>query len=133
MAVIQDLMVGGDGLVRAATIRTATGITSRPITRLYPLELSLDNQSKEPREHPTVSVWQPSEPQPVDSAGENSRPQRASAKRATSRLKEWARVLAAPPEDVATKAIKIFLLQYISSDTSWHIIHTQIWQSPWLR
>ena len=101
MAVIQDLMVGGDGLVRAATIRTATGITSRSITRLYSLELSLDNQSKEPREHPTMSVQQPSEPHPVDSAGENSRPQRASAKRATIRVKKWARVLAAPPEDVA--------------------------------
>ena len=73
MAVIQDLMVGGDGLVRAGTIHTATGITSRSITRLYPLELSLDNQSKEPREHPTMSVQQPSEPHPVNSADENSR------------------------------------------------------------
>ena len=101
MAVIQDLMVGGDRLVRAATIRTATGITSRPITRLYPLELSLDNQSKEPREHPTMSVQQPSEPHPVDSAGENSYPQRASAKRATTQVKKWARILAALPKDVA--------------------------------
>ena len=34
MAVIQDLIVGGNGLVRAANIRTTTGITSRPITKL---------------------------------------------------------------------------------------------------
>ena len=38
LAVIEHLIVGGDGLVQAATI--CTGITSRPITKLYPLELS---------------------------------------------------------------------------------------------
>ena len=40
MAVIKDLIVGRDGLVRAATIHTTTGTTSRPITKLYSLELN---------------------------------------------------------------------------------------------
>ena len=57
MAMIQDLMVRGDGLVKleyVATIRTTTGITNRSITRLYPFELSVDNQSEETDDCPTV-------------------------------------------------------------------------------
>ena len=92
MAVIQDLIVGGDGLVRAANIRTTTGITSRPITKLYPLELSVDEKNE--------SMQQPQRPLLMD-IGESSRPQRASAMRATDQLRKWARVLAAPREDVA--------------------------------
>ena len=35
-------MMGIDGLVHAAKIRTAKGITNRPITRFIPLEVSSD-------------------------------------------------------------------------------------------
>lgn len=40
MAVIEELIKGNDGLVRAANIRTAAGRTNRAVTRLVPLEVS---------------------------------------------------------------------------------------------
>ena len=40
LAVIEELIVGNDGLVRAAHIRTAQGRTNRPISKLCPLEVS---------------------------------------------------------------------------------------------
>ena len=39
LAVVQDLVRGKDGLVRSAVIRTDSGITNRPIVKLYPLEI----------------------------------------------------------------------------------------------
>lgn len=40
LTVVTRLLVGGDGLTRAAEIRTSTGTTNRPITKLYPLEVN---------------------------------------------------------------------------------------------
>ena len=38
LAIVQDLIRGKDGFVRSAIIKTDTGITNRPIVKLYPLE-----------------------------------------------------------------------------------------------
>ena len=43
LGVVEELMTGRDDLTRAARVRTATGITSRPIVKLYPLEVQNDN------------------------------------------------------------------------------------------
>lgn len=106
IAVVNDLVIGGDGLVRAATLRTANGTTNRPITKLYPLELN-DSESAdvvEKQECPADDTEKqecPTSTTTVNSPAE-TRPKRRSAKTATVRMKEWARVLAAaPPEDVA--------------------------------
>ena len=99
MAVVNKLIVGRDELVRAATIRTTTGLTNRPITKLYPLELNEKEAVPDQQGETVSSVQHPTNP-PPDIAEETSRPQRASAIRATSRVKEWARILVAPPEDV---------------------------------
>ena len=40
LAVVEDVVRGNDGLVRAAKLRTSTGVTNRPIVRLYPLEVT---------------------------------------------------------------------------------------------
>ena len=40
LAVIEELIVGNNGLVRAAHIRTGQGRTNRPISKLCPLEVS---------------------------------------------------------------------------------------------
>ena len=42
LGTIVELLTGNDGLTRAATLRTSSGlITSRPIVKLYPLEVLL--------------------------------------------------------------------------------------------
>ena len=40
MAAVEDLIVDGDGLVRAAIIQTTSGMTTRLITKLYPVQLN---------------------------------------------------------------------------------------------
>ncbi|XP_045174518.2 uncharacterized protein LOC123535831 [Mercenaria mercenaria] len=39
LGVIEDVIVGNDGLIRAARVRSRRGVTTRPISKLYPLEL----------------------------------------------------------------------------------------------
>ena len=51
IAVVEELISGNDGLVRAVNIQTPTGKANRPITKLVPLEIS----SSEPSE----LIWQP--------------------------------------------------------------------------
>jgi len=40
LAIVDSLIQGNDGLVRAVNVHTNNRITSRPINRLYPLEIS---------------------------------------------------------------------------------------------
>ena len=109
LAVIEDLIVGGDGLVRAATIRTANRTTTRPITKLYPLELNegrtLDVRTRQDENDTETEGHTNATLPPVNSTTTTttrpSRVQRAAAMRATNLMKEWASVLSEPPEDVA--------------------------------
>ena len=97
MAVIEDLIMGGGGLVRAATIQTSTGTTNKPITKLYPLELNTaDEVILGVKKGPKVEL-----DDSVDSEGEIIRAYRASTRKATDQVKEWVRILSGPPEDVA--------------------------------
>ena len=43
LAVIENLVVGGDGKVRAVNLRTSSGKTSRAISKLVPLEIRTDD------------------------------------------------------------------------------------------
>ena len=92
LAVIEELIVGRDGLTRAAMIKTANGTTSRPIAKLYPLELASGQGNH------TVEVNENSGTLDSDSGptSEGRRPSRAAARRATDKVKEWARILVAP-------------------------------------
>ena len=40
LAVVEELIVGGNGLIRTANIRMSTGRTNRPIVKLYLLEVN---------------------------------------------------------------------------------------------
>ena len=40
LAIVHDLKFGNDRLVRSATIKTRYGLTTRPINKLYPLEIN---------------------------------------------------------------------------------------------
>ena len=43
LAVVEELLTGNDGMTRAAHIRTPSGVTTRPIVKLFPLEVSGDS------------------------------------------------------------------------------------------
>ena len=40
IGIVQDLVRGGDNMVRSAIVRTKFGVTNRPIVKLYPLEIN---------------------------------------------------------------------------------------------
>ena len=40
LAVIEELVHGNDGMVRSVKLRTTNGLTNRPVSKLYPLEVS---------------------------------------------------------------------------------------------
>lgn len=46
MAVIEKLIISEDGKVRAAEIKTANGRTNRPISKLYPLEVTDESRAE---------------------------------------------------------------------------------------
>ena len=106
LAVVESLIEGNDGLVRAAHIRTDKCRTTRPIVKLYPLEVvSNDN---EPQEHQHTSghidevTTEANSPAVVDSTlnRPNVRPRRNAATKALRKMKEWTNVPCRPPEDV---------------------------------
>ena len=94
LAVVEGLIKGGDGLVRAANIRTSNGCTNRPITKLYPLEVSTDVETQDGPLRETNNNAQ------VVTVDLHIRPRRAATSEALRRISEWARSLRAPPEDV---------------------------------
>ena len=46
LAVIDELIKGRDGLIRAANLRTKNGPTNRPISKLYPIEVNQNSTEK---------------------------------------------------------------------------------------
>ncbi len=105
LAIVESLIKGKDGLVRAANIKTSTGRTNRPITKLYPLEVRSNSRTtEEPKittdkspdtKNPSTN---PHSPDVTDR--KPSRPVRAKAQSAREKLKLWTSILSRPPEDV---------------------------------
>ena len=91
LAVIEELLIGNDGLVGVANIRTAYHVTSRPISKLYPLELSTTQNVQD------EIVTE--ENNDISTAVEERSKQRA-ADKARSRISQWTGDLSCPPEDV---------------------------------
>ena len=93
LAVIEELITGNDGIVRAAYIRTSTGRTNRPIVKLYPLEINTS-------ETPTTNdrdLQNYVAAEDIQNPGQERRPQRAAAQRAKKRVTEWIQAIRAPP------------------------------------
>ncbi|KAK3723358.1 hypothetical protein QZH41_002824 [Actinostola sp. cb2023] len=42
LGIIEELIIGRDGILRGAKLRAGRGVLERPVQRLYPLELSCD-------------------------------------------------------------------------------------------
>lgn len=92
MAVIESVNKGKDGVIRYVNLRTTTGRTNRPITRLYPLEVTAEQtstnvQSDLNSERPLTDV-------------PTRRPVREAARKGQQLMKQWITSLRAPPEDV---------------------------------
>ena len=95
LAVIKDLVKGNDGYIRSVTVRTANGITNRPITRLYPLEVSADECSS------NVNIEKSARLEPAnDTETTPPRPTRGAMIQARNKLAKWTEMLRRPPEDV---------------------------------
>ena len=103
LVVVEKLITGKDNLVRAAHIRMGTYKTSRPIVKLYPLEVSseddispavTDNTSDESTQH--MDNQAPSN----NTTSSGTRPRRNAAAKALQKISKWATVLGRAPEDV---------------------------------
>ncbi|XP_065918796.1 uncharacterized protein [Dysidea avara] len=82
LAVVEDLLRGNDGLVRAANIRTAQDKTNRPIARLIPLEVSTNSLSNDSTCVKDVSIQSAANSDPSNNATrEAGRPKRRAAER----------------------------------------------------
>ena len=89
MAVVTKLLPAQDGLTRAAEIRTKNTVTTRPVSKLYPLELSETPEST------------PVEPQPRDQPHKvlgpdvqnRARPVRRTAREASDKIKTWINII----------------------------------------
>lgn len=92
LAVVEEVIRGGDGLVRAAHIHTSTGSTNRPVNKLYPLEITASTAASRPAS--------PDCPEQQSTTVTSSRPRRAAAAEAMMRIADWTNSLLAPPEDV---------------------------------
>ena len=98
LAKIEELIRRNDGLVRAANIRTKSGTTNRPITKLHPLEITArvseqanqtDNKEKPVRPITTREPLTISTPQ---------RPKRTAAVEARKKISAWVQELRPAPE-----------------------------------
>ena len=99
LAVMEELIKGLDGFVRAARIQTNSGKTNRPIAKLYFLEINEweDNEA-------SICEWRNSvSDDDLGDDGATSVPHtsmRKAAIRAHNVIKNWTSVLSAAPEDV---------------------------------
>ena len=94
------IVTGNDGLIRSAKIRTSTGRTNCPISRLYPLEVSCEEDSEQTGQHVTDNQQATGDSvrsQCVDS--QDVCPTRAAALKACAKLTDWINILCGPRED----------------------------------
>ena len=100
LAVVEDLIEGKDGLVRAAHIRMDKLKTTRPIVKLYPLEVShMDTVSQATTNFDDTPSDSVEASQIVEESSTTRRVQRGAASRAHQKIAEWTNLLRAP-EDV---------------------------------
>ena len=72
LGIIEELIVGKDGVVRAAKVRTGKNQLERAIQHLFPLELSCDRRSEEVQLNPEVESFKPKR-QAAQNAGQRIR------------------------------------------------------------
>ena len=83
LGLVKELLRGSDGAIRSVSLQTATGLTNRPINKLYPLEITADIQHHKPQ--PESTSEPPTEPI------RSPRPSRRAADIARERIKSCLR------------------------------------------
>jgi len=104
LAMVEDLIKGMDGQVRAAHIRTSNYSTTRPVSKLYPLEVHSES-SEETVTDPAQEEAQQSADSVQDDREETAavidstvgRTRRAAATKALHKMREWSSVLGSAP------------------------------------
>ena len=107
LAVVKDLIEGKDGQIHAARIRTSKRKKTRPVAKLYPLEV----HSEESRKQNGTTVPEDIEQSVNDMSKDNQqnkgdadithvRTMRAASSKALQKMKEWSGIFSPPPEDV---------------------------------
>ena len=86
LGIVEWLIVGSDGIVRGAKLKTGKSFIQRAVQQLYPLELSCDRTPP-----PTANL------PPLNHDGPVFRPKRDAAVAANLRIQELARELARTP------------------------------------
>ena len=100
LAVIEGLTTGNDGMVRSANIRTKTGVTNRPVSKLYPLEVTA-NEATSVRSQATEEPDNQDDESAMDSSAQVPvRQRRKAAEQAHRQIREWVKCIRGPPEDV---------------------------------
>jgi hypothetical protein len=95
LAKIESLIYGNDGIVRAANIKTKNGTTNRPITRLYPLEVTAV-ETCEPQSQIAQTKMKHNEANLIKGDHNNyanRRSVRNASKIARDKIRQWANVL----------------------------------------
>ena len=96
LAIVKELQRGQDGFVRSASIQTTNGVTSRPITKLYPLEMNVESATAK-QHHSNNSQLiddntQDSHSSTMEEPPTSTRPHRAAASKARSLMTEWSKI-----------------------------------------
>ena len=110
LAIVEEPIKENDGLVRAARIRTSNCTTTRPIVKLYPLEVVSNDQSPmdyseqhPPNDHPVrTTITDVDRATEINSSSDQPvvHTRRAAATKALRKMKEWNDMIRGPPEDV---------------------------------
>ena len=100
LVVIEGLTTGNDGMVRSANIRTKTGVTNRPVSKLYPLEVTA-NEATSVRSQATEEPDNQDDESAMNSSAQVPVCQRRKvAEQAHRQIREWVKCIHGPPEDV---------------------------------
>ena len=97
LAVVTDLQRGQDDAVRSAVIRTSNGVTTRPIVKLYPLEVNVEMNI--PETDSSIVLDAKEDSSLITCKKPPSRPPRSAASKARSHISDWTQILRGP-EDV---------------------------------
>ena len=99
LAIVEKLIKGNDDQVRAAHIRMSTHSTTRPVAKLYPLEVQ-DGKQNITTTPETKEIVNSAANEDIQKTVDATTHTRAAASKAIQQIKEWKRMLGPAPAEV---------------------------------